>query len=162
MPMNAKQTHWMPDKLLPGYESATLEFPPDYDGPVVATLVRKAGAAPRKRAVPYVHGFVDYFFQAHMAERFEEEGWSFYALDLRKHGRALLPGQHPCFCKHISEYFADIVLGWRSIAKWSPGLGRDVTVLQFPGGLHDLVLSKQEISEEVFAKLYPWLRARFP
>ena len=43
-----------------------------------------------------------------------------------------------------------------------PGRGRDVTVVQFPGGLHDLVLSKQEIREDVFAKLYPWLRARFP
>ena len=50
-------------------------------------------------------------------------------------------------------------------ARWEPdkpGLGRDVTVVQFPGGLHDLVLSKQEIREDVFAKLYPWLRARFP
>src|SRR5205085_9435304 len=46
--------------------------------------------------------------QAHMAERFEAEGWSFYALDLRKHGRSMLPGQHPCFCKRVDEYFPDI------------------------------------------------------
>ena len=49
--------------------------------------------------------------------------------------------------------------------RWEPDkprLGRDVTVVQFPGGLHDLVLSKQEIREAVSAKLYPWLRARFP
>jgi alpha-beta hydrolase superfamily lysophospholipase len=306
--MSANSVRWEPDKLLPGYESATLEFPHDYDGPVVATLVRKAGVAPQKRAVLYVHGFVDYFFQAHMADRFEAEGWSFYAIDLRKHGRSLLPGQHPCFCKKISEYFvdvtraidivseaidgplllvghstggliaalyanegdrkerisalwlnspffefrvkpadryklglaaatgivfpfmkdpkgllpdypkslhkdydgewdfdlslkpiegfpihfgwigailaahskvhaglaiacpvlvmhsdgADIVLGWRDIAKWAPGIGRDVTMMQFPGGLHDLVLSKREIREDVFAKLADWLKARFP
>lgn len=294
---------WTPDKLLPGCKTATLAFPPDYDGPVVATLVRKAGAAQQKRAVLYIHGFIDYFFQAHMAERFEAEGWSFYALDLRKHGRSLLPGQHPCFCKRIVEYFADItraidviaaevdgplllaghstggliaslyanegeakrrisalwlnspffdfnvapaeryklglaaatgiffpfmrdpkglprdyakslhkdyggewdfdlhlkpldgfplyfgwigailpahakvhaglsiacpvlvmhsdeadiVLGWRSIAKWSPGLGKDVTVQQFPGALHDLVLSKPAIRELVFSGLFAWL-----
>ena len=105
--MSTIEISWTADKLLPGFEAATLEFPPDYDGPVVATLVRKAGA-PKKRAVLYIHGFIDYFFQAHMAERFEAEGWSFYALDLRKHGRSLLPHQHACFCKRIDEYFADI------------------------------------------------------
>ncbi len=294
---------WTADKLLPGFESATLEFPPDYDGPVVATLVRKAGAPEHRRAVLYIHGFIDYFFQAHMAERFEAEGWSFHALDLRKHGRSLLAGQHPCFCKRIDEYFpditraigiireeangplllaghstggliaalyadsgevrgaiaalwlnspffefnvpeadrfklgiaaatgilfpflkdpkglrrdyakslhkdyggewdfdlrlkpldgfplyfgwvgaalaahakvhaglsltcpvlvmhsdeADIVLGWRHIAKWSPRLGNDVTVQQFPGGLHDLVLSRLPIRESVFSALFAWL-----
>jgi alpha-beta hydrolase superfamily lysophospholipase len=103
-----KKLDWAPDAQLPGFEAATLEFPPDYDGPVVATLVRKAGSPARRRAALYVHGFIDYFFQAHMAERFEAEGWRFYALDLRKHGRSLLPHQHPCFCKRIEEYFPDI------------------------------------------------------
>lgn len=106
--MSETKAVWTPDRQLPGYETLRLEFPPDYDGPVIATLVRRAGAPRHKRAVLYVHGFIDYFFQAHMAERFEAESWSFYALDLRKHGRSLLPGQHPCFCKRIDEYFADI------------------------------------------------------
>jgi alpha-beta hydrolase superfamily lysophospholipase len=75
---------------------------------VVATLVRlSAGDAPRG-AVLYVHGFVDYFFQRHMAERFAAEGYAFYALDLRKHGRSWLEHQHPCFCKDLAEYDADI------------------------------------------------------
>lgn len=297
---------WAADRLLPGFEAATLEFPSDYDGPVVATLVRKAGATPKKRAVLYVHGFIDYFFQAHMAERFEAEGWSFYAVDLRKHGRSMLPGQHPCFCKRIDEYFpditraigiirseidgplllaghstgglisalyadsgearsslsglwlnspffdfkvpradrfklgvaattgiffpflsdpkglprdyatslhkdfggewdfdlklkpltgfplffgwvgaamaahskvhaglavacpvlvmhsdqSDIVLNWRDIVKWAPRLGRNVTVQQYPGGLHDLVLSRPSIRESVFSALFAWLGQR--
>ena len=300
---NAKGLSWAPDKLLLGFEAATLEFPPDYDGPVVATLVRKAGAGTKKRAVLYVHGFIDYFFQAHMAERFEAEGWGFYAIDLRKHGRSMLPGQHPCFCKRIDEYFADvtraiegicnevdgplllaghstgglicslyadagehrnrlsalwlnspffdfkvpradrfklgvaaatgiffpfmsdpkglprdyaaslhkefggewdfdlklkpltgfplyfgwvgaamaahskvhaglsiacpvlvmysdqadIVLNWRDIAKWGPGVGKDVTMQQYPGGLHDLVLSRPPIRESVLGALFAWL-----
>jgi alpha-beta hydrolase superfamily lysophospholipase len=99
---------WQPDRLLPGFEALELEFPDDYDGRVAATLVRlPAGAAPRG-AVLWVHGFVDYFFQRHVAERFAMEGYAFYALDLRKHGRSLRPHQHPNFCKSIAEYYPDI------------------------------------------------------
>ena len=99
---------WTPDRLLAGFESLELAFADDYDGRVIATLVRlPAGEAPCG-AVLYVHGFVDYFFQRRMAERFAAEGYAFYALDLRKHGRSLLPIQHPCFCKDVAEYHADI------------------------------------------------------
>ena len=99
---------WAPDRLLAGFESLELAFPDDYDGRVIATLVRlPAGEAPRG-AVLYVHGFVDYFFQRHMAERVATEGYAFYALDLRKHGRSLLARQHACFCKDVAEYYADI------------------------------------------------------
>jgi alpha-beta hydrolase superfamily lysophospholipase len=99
---------WAADRLLPGFESLELALAGDYDGRVRATLVRlPAGDAPRG-AVLYVHGFVDYFFQRHMAERFAAEGYAFYALDLRKHGRSLLPHQHPNFCKDLAEYDADI------------------------------------------------------
>ena len=99
---------WQPDRLLPGFEAKTLGFPDDYDGRVVATLVRlPAGDAPRG-AVLYVHGFVDYFFQRHMAERFASEGSAFHALDLRTYGRSLLAHQHPNFCKNLAEYDADI------------------------------------------------------
>src|SRR5688500_18270127 len=101
-------TPWRPDALLPGFEARELSFPPDYDGPVSATLVRlPVGDAPRG-AVLYVHGFSDYFFQRHMAERFAAEGYAFYAIDLRKHGRSLKPRQHANFCKSLTEYYADI------------------------------------------------------
>jgi alpha-beta hydrolase superfamily lysophospholipase len=285
---------WRPDSLLPGFEALELDFPADYDGPVVATLVRlPAGDAPRG-AVLYVHGFSDYFFQRHMAERFALEGYAFHALDLRKHGRSLRPHQHPNFCKSIGEYYADldaaieaigapvllaghstgglvcslyvhegkrrgevqalwlnsaffdwnlpewrkvqlhvaaaigryypflndpkafrpdytralhaewdfdsalkpdfgfplyygwlgaisdafqkvhrglrlecpvlsmhsdpadIVLDWRHIARWSRTLGPEVTVLAFPGAVHDLVCSAPRIREEVFRQLFAW------
>jgi alpha-beta hydrolase superfamily lysophospholipase len=51
---------------------------------------------------------------------------------------------------------ADWVLDWRDIARWSRGLGRDVAVLAFPGGVHDLVLSRPQIREEVFRQLFAW------
>ncbi|HVP08281.1 MAG TPA: alpha/beta hydrolase [Burkholderiales bacterium] len=287
---------WQPDRLLPGFEALELPAPDDYDGRVVATLVRLPAGDASRGAVLYVHGFIDYFFQRHMAERFAAEGYAFYALDLRKHGRSLLPHQHPCFCKDLAEYFddltraleviggpvllaghstgglvcslychqgqlrdrvrmlwlnspfldwreshkgrlrvaqmlgwfwpflhdpnavlpeyvhslhrgwggewefdlalkpergfpayfgwvraifeahakvhaglklgipvlsmhsdeADIVLAWKSIARWSRTLGPEVTVLSFPGALHDLVLSRREIRDGVFSQLFSW------
>ena len=98
---------WRPDSLLPGFEALQLAQPDDYEGAVVATLVRlPAGDAPRGAAL-YVHGFSDYFFQRHMAERFAAEGYAFYALDLRKCGRSLLAHQHANFCNDLREYYAD-------------------------------------------------------
>jgi alpha-beta hydrolase superfamily lysophospholipase len=265
---------------------------------VVATLVRLPVGEARRGAVLYVHGFIDYFFQRHMAERFAAEGYAFYALDLRKHGRSLFAHQHPCFCKDVAEYHADItraleeigapvllaghstgglvctlyasqgerreqvralwlnspffdwkvtrfkraqlgfaaltgqafpflndpkairpeyvrsihrefggewefdlklkplygfpayfgwigailaaqakvhagvkidcpvltmhsdeadiVLDWRHIARWGRTLGREAAVLAFPGGLHDLVLSRHEIRDAVFSQLFSW------
>jgi alpha-beta hydrolase superfamily lysophospholipase len=99
---------WLPDPLLAGFETLELAFPDDYDGPVVATLVRLPTANAERGAVLYIHGFSDYFFQRHMAERLAAEGYAFYALDLRKYGRSLRPHQHPNFCKSLSEYYADI------------------------------------------------------
>ncbi|MBM3354221.1 MAG: hypothetical protein FJY47_00100 [Betaproteobacteria bacterium] len=71
---------WQPDRLLPGFESLELAQPEDYDGRVVATLVRAPGgrcARGGARSRPVVHGFIDYFFQRHMAERFVAEGYAF-------------------------------------------------------------------------------------
>ena len=99
---------WQPDRLLQGYEALELPAPDDYDGRVVATLVRLPAADAPRGAVLYVHGFIDYFFQRHMAGRFAAEGYAFHALDLRKHGRSLRPHQHPNFCKDVAEYYADI------------------------------------------------------
>lgn len=79
--------------LGPPYERQTINLGTDDEGPVVATLVRRRAERPSGRAVLYVHGFVDYFFQTHLADFFAERGWDFYALDLRKYGRSLLPGQ---------------------------------------------------------------------
>src|SRR5256885_15553021 len=101
-------TRWQPDRFLAGFEALELEFASDYDGTVVATLVRLPVPNAPRGAVLYVHGFSEYFFQRHMAERFAAEGYAFYALDLRKYGRSLRPHQHPNFCKSVSEYYADL------------------------------------------------------
>jgi len=98
------------DILGNGFEQETLPLRDDYEGKVEATLVRKktpTSAADRK-AVLYVHGYVDYFFQAEMAARYLAQGLDFYALDLRKYGRSLLQHQTPNFCRDTGEYFEEI------------------------------------------------------
>jgi alpha-beta hydrolase superfamily lysophospholipase len=90
------------------YEQRRLTLDPDNEGDIVATLVRLKAAGPTRRAVLYVHGYIDYFFQTHLAEFFTERGYDFYALDLRKHGRSLLSHQTPNFCADVSDYYPEI------------------------------------------------------
>jgi alpha-beta hydrolase superfamily lysophospholipase len=94
------------DVLGADYESIRLSFDDDSEGEVVATLI--ARRVPGRKAVLYVHGFVDYFFQAHLADFYVERGYSFYALDLRKYGRSLLPHQTPNFARSMSDYFPEL------------------------------------------------------
>ncbi|MFB6392454.1 alpha/beta hydrolase [Polymorphospora lycopeni] len=99
---------WDEDILGPSYERRTIDLGHDDEGPVVATLVRRRATDRTGRAVLYVHGFVDYFFQTHLADFFARRGWDFYALDLRKYGRSLLPHQTPNFCRSIADYFPEL------------------------------------------------------
>ncbi|MGX6602215.1 alpha/beta hydrolase [Micromonosporaceae bacterium Da 78-11] len=96
------------DVLGPPYERHTIELGTDDEGPVVATLVRRRAEQPSRRAVLYVHGFVDYFFQTHLADFFVERGWDFYALDLRKYGRSLLAHQTPNFARSLTDYYPEL------------------------------------------------------
>jgi alpha-beta hydrolase superfamily lysophospholipase len=96
------------DVLGAGYERRRIDLDPDDEGEVVATLVSLKAPAPTRRAVLYLHGFVDYFFQTHLAEFFTARGYDFYALDLRKYGRSMLDHQTPNFARDMSEYFTEI------------------------------------------------------
>ena len=101
---------WVRDpELGERFVQTTLRFPPDYDGEVTATLVRNEPlVSPARGAVLYLHGFIDYFFQSHVADAFNGAGYNFYALDLRKYGRSLAGATHPNFCKDFEEYFPEI------------------------------------------------------
>ena len=85
-----------------------IPLPEDYEGSAEATLVRFAAECAPSRAVLYLHGYVDYFFQTHMARWFVARGWNFYALDLRKYGRSLTVGQTPYYCRDLHEYYPEI------------------------------------------------------
>jgi alpha-beta hydrolase superfamily lysophospholipase len=90
--------------LGPPYTARTIELTPDEEGEVVATLVSRRAPEPAGRAVLYVHGYVDYFFHDHVAQFWVDEGYDFYALDLRKYGRSIRPHQTPGYCADIAEF----------------------------------------------------------
>jgi len=86
----------------------TLQLTPDYEGEVTATFISSNRNLGTRKSVLYLHGYNDYFFHPHLAEKFNDNSIDFYALDLRKYGRSLLKHQHPNYCKNIEEYFEEI------------------------------------------------------
>lgn len=99
---------YVADILGDGYEQLKLHFPNDQQGQVIATLVRKKAEKSTSKAVLYIHGFIDYFFQKEMAEQFNQQGYDFYALDLRKYGRSYLAHQDMFHVQNLNEYDAEI------------------------------------------------------
>ena len=107
---------WKPDVLGEPFEQMTLELGIEDDtGPLVATLVRSipnpvmSWAKPlRDVDVLYVHGWSDFFFQVELARFWNGLGARFHALDLRRYGRSLRPGQVAGFIDSLDEYDADI------------------------------------------------------
>jgi alpha-beta hydrolase superfamily lysophospholipase len=107
-------TTWSPD-FLGGYETTELVLPgaetapgePD-DVDLVATLIRKSGPRAGARAVLYLHGWNDYFFQTHLADYLSDLGYDFYALDLRRYGRSIRPGQLRGFIGNLDDYTLEL------------------------------------------------------
>lgn len=101
---------WKQDILGDGFESTVIDQGEDYAGPVVSTVIRHKSDCPQsaRRAILYVHGYNDYFFQDEMARRFADSCWNFYAVDLRKYGRSILPDNKRFQARDMREYFADI------------------------------------------------------
>lgn len=105
----AVATEWHPDSVLgEGFEMRSVTHPDDYSGNVRSTIIRHRSDCGDSTAVLYIHGYNDYFFQDEEAERIADSCYHFYAVDLRKYGRSLLPGQEPYELRDISEYYADI------------------------------------------------------
>lgn len=90
------------------FTNQILDLKDDYEGKVIATLVSCNANTGKRKSVIYIHGYIDYFFHPHVAEKFIENGFDFYALDLRKYGRSWLAHQHKNYCKSITEYFEEI------------------------------------------------------
>ena len=99
---------YMTDTLANGFEKSTLDMGKDYNGAVVATLIRKLAPGASHKAVLYIHGYNDYFFQTEMADEYIKHGYNFYALDLRKCGRSILPGQVKSDMRSVLEYYNEI------------------------------------------------------
>jgi alpha-beta hydrolase superfamily lysophospholipase len=104
------------DILGPPYTAETLVLPDDDEGSVVATLVRRSAGRRTTKAVLHVHGFADYFFQTAYAEWWTERGYDFYALDLRKYGRSILPHQTPNYVANLTDYYPELDLAWERVS----------------------------------------------
>ena len=91
-----------------GFNIQKLELKDDYEGQVEATLIIRKAKAQTQKAILYIHGFVDYFYQNSLADWANSQEINFYALDLRKYGRSLLPHQKPNMARSMSEYFEEI------------------------------------------------------
>ena len=106
---------WLPDPL-DGFEAATLPLgssPLAGESEVVATLVRRTLAADpardeRRRAVLSLPGWNDYFFHTHVAEFFEAQGFTFYALDPRRSGRSLRDARYRDYVTDLTDVFDEV------------------------------------------------------
>lgn len=146
------------DLLGEPYFVETIELEDDDEGPVVATLVsRKSERETNGRAVLHVHGFCDYFFQTALADYWTGRGYDFYAIDLRKYGRSIMPHQTPNFTLDLTAYYAELDEAYRRITERD----RHDTVLisaHSTGGLiAPLWLSDHGVSVSGVVLNSPWL-----
>lgn len=96
------------DILKQGFEQYSISLKDDYEGKVRSTLVRRLIPNSGK-AILYIHGFNDYFFQKELAFKFNEHKFNFYALDLRKYGRSYLPHQKFNDIRNLRDYYEEIL-----------------------------------------------------
>jgi alpha-beta hydrolase superfamily lysophospholipase len=118
---------WKPDILGPGYRQHVIDLgaDPDGEGAVEAVLVRREprpGDGDPRGAVLYTHGFSDYFFQTGLADFFAARGLAFYALDLRKCGRARRPGHTAHYVSDLAQYDAELDRALEIVTAAHPGL----------------------------------------
>lgn len=151
------EPEWVPDRLLSGYETTTLPLDgaepaagePD-DAPLVGTLLRR-DAPSRPGAVVYLHGWNDYFFHPHVGDFFDGLDRDFYAIELRRYGRSLAPGQYKGFISDLSDYFAELDAAMEIVAAHhdevvlmghsTGGLVASLWVAERPGRVKALVLN---------------------
>lgn len=95
---------WQADSLA-GYSQTTIVRGSDR---LPCTVVRKLSDCHSRRAVLYVHGYNDYFFQQDMGNRFVDSCYNFYAVDLHGYGRSIRAKQVPYQARKVAEYYEDI------------------------------------------------------
>lgn len=121
----------MQDILGPDYTQHTLNLADGHFATLV-TLPANPNVPPRG-AILYLHGFVDYFFQDHVARHFTENGFTWYAVDLRRYGRSLRPKQEPWYTDNLTEYYEELDLAIEHIH--ADGHDKTVLMAHSTGGL---------------------------
>lgn len=146
------------DVLGEPWTAETIPLPDDDEGEVVATLVHHPAEQPTGRAVLYVHGFTDYFFQTDFAAWWIERGYDFYALDLRKYGRSIRPHQTPNYVTDLQTYDEELDAAWERITR-RDGHDRVVLSAHSTGGLTVPSWADRRRPEELVGVVLnsPWL-----
>ncbi len=127
------------------YFRRTVVQPDAYSGKVVSIIILKGAPDPSKPGVLYVHGFNDYFFNTEMGDEFAAKGYNFYAVDLRKYGRSILPGQKRYEARSLEEYFPDIDSALVDMER--AGIDRIVLMGHSTGGLITALYMSKSISK---------------
>ncbi|TLM87606.1 alpha/beta hydrolase [Pseudarthrobacter sp. NamE5] len=115
---------WQQDILGDEFEShAFLAAGPD-GVERTATLVRFRPAtvslpSPPRRAVLFLHGWSDYFFNVDLARFWSSAGYDFYALDMHNHGRSLRPDFPGGYVANLEDYDAEINAACKLIGRES-------------------------------------------
>ncbi len=139
------------DILRNGFEEQTIPLIDDYEGPAIATLIRHKAKEESDRAVLYIHGFNDYFFQSEMAYKFNEQGYNFYAVDLRKYGRSHLPNQKFNDIRNLKAYYEEIE---KALITIHSELNKEVILFgHSTGGLILTLYAKNHADSNLFSAL---------
>ena len=100
---------------------------------VHTTLIHHIGNSDATKAILYVHGYTDYFFQPGLAEHFVDLGYRFYALDLQGYGRSIRPSTPPNWCESIEQYGQDLDIALATMKQ--DGVDQVVLLGHSTGGL---------------------------
>ncbi len=138
--------------LGPGWISERIDLGADEEGPLHATLVhrRAAEGAPDRAPILVMHGWSDYVFDRELLNTLVSDGHPAWALDLRKYGRSLRPGQTPTAIHDLREYDAEIDAALDRIGRDTPpiilahstgGLTASLYAQRYPGAVRGLALN---------------------
>ena len=148
-------------RRIPVTESPTKA--PGADHAVLVFQREAAGRASRprhSRAVLYLHGRSDYFFQTHLAQAYLDAGFEFYALDLRACGRAGIGHASPHDVRDLRVHDEEISEALRLIRSEH---GHDVVVLNghSTGGLQAVIWAADHPGTvDALVLNSPWLDLR--
>lgn len=144
-----------------GFTAERIDLGADDEGPVVATLVHRLRQPTdhRRRTreggreLPPIlvgHGWSDYVFDRDLLDHLGGQGYDVWALDLRKHGRSLLPGQTATAIDTLDRYDEEIGEALSRIGTDRPpillahstgGLTAALWAQRHPGTVHALALN---------------------
>lgn len=127
-----KQVNKREDLLGADFIARTFSFP----GPknqIHTTLTNHVGRPRTTKAILYVHGYTDYFFQTGLAEHFIKLGYRFYAIDLQGYGRSIRPSTPPNWCDSIEQYSQDLDIALATMKQ--DGVKKVVMLAHSTGGL---------------------------